>query len=231
MGCSFCASTIGGKNRDLTPGEMLGQILKVQRNEELRISNIVLMGTGEPLDNMENVLKFLELVNHGEGINVGMRHITISTCGLVPEIIRLADLNYQITLAISLHGPNDEIRKSLMPIANKYSYEELLEACRYYIEKTKRRITFEYALIDEVNDNKYHAKELANRLRGMMCHVNLIPINKIAERKYEKAKKDRIQEFKEVLTASGIETTTRRELGSDIDAACGQLRRSYSSDN
>lgn len=231
MGCSFCASTIGGKNRDLTPGEMLGQILKVQSNEELRISNIVLMGTGEPLDNMENVLKFLKLVNHVEGINIGMRHITISTCGLVPEIISLANLNYQITLAISLHAPNDEIRKSLMPIANKYSYEELLEACRYYIEKTKRRITFEYALIDEVNDSKYNAKELAQRLRGMMCHVNLIPINKISERKYEKAKKDRIEEFKEVLIANGIETTTRRELGSDIDAACGQLRRSYSSDN
>ena len=227
MGCSFCASTIGGKNRDLTSGEMIGQILKVQRDAGVEISNIVLMGSGEPLDNLKNVLKFFKIVNHPEGINIGMRHITLSTCGLVPEIINLADMNLQITLAISLHAPNDEIRKRLMPIANRYSYDELLNACNYYIEKTNRRITFEYALIDGVNDRKEQAKELSIKLKGMLCHVNLIPINKVKEREYEKSQKARIEEFKQVLLINGIETTVRRELGSDIDAACGQLRRSY----
>ncbi len=227
MGCSFCASTIGGKNRDLTGGEMIGQIMKVQRDAGVEISNIVLMGSGEPLDNLKNVLKFFKIVNHPEGINIGMRHITLSTCGLVPEIINLADMNLQITLAISLHGPNDEIRKRLMPIANKYSYDELLNACNYYIEKTNKRITFEYALIDGINDRKEDAKELSTKLKGMLCHVNLIPINKVKDRGYEKSQRARIEEFKQVLLLHGIETTVRRELGSDIDAACGQLRRSY----
>jgi 23S rRNA (adenine2503-C2)-methyltransferase len=231
MGCSFCASTIGGKNRDLTGGEMIGQILKVQRDAGVTISNIVLMGTGEPLDNLKNVLRFFKIVNHPEGINIGMRHITLSTCGLVPEIINLADMNLQITLAISLHAPNDEIRKRLMPIANKYSYDELLNACNYYIEKTNKRITFEYALIDGVNDRKEQAKELSTKLKEMLCHVNLIPINKVKERGYEKSQKARIEEFKQVLLLNGIETTVRRELGSDIDAACGQLRRSYKTES
>jgi 23S rRNA (adenine2503-C2)-methyltransferase len=185
------------------------------------------MGTGEPLDNLKNVLRFFKIVNHPEGINIGMRHITLSTCGIVPEIINLADMNLQITLAISLHAPNDEIRKRLMPIANKYSYDELLNACNYYIEKTNKRITFEYALIDGVNDRKEQAKELSTKLKEMLCHVNLIPINKVKERGYEKSQKARIEEFKQVLLLNGIETTVRRELGSDIDAACGQLRRSY----
>jgi 23S rRNA (adenine2503-C2)-methyltransferase len=227
MGCSFCASTIGGKSRDLTGGEMIGQILKVQRDAGVTISNIVLMGTGEPLDNLKNVLRFFKIVNHPEGINIGMRHITLSTCGLVPEIINLADMNLQITLAISLHAPNDEIRKRLMPIANKYSYDELLDACKYYVEKTNKRITFEYALIDGINDRKEQALELSLKLKGMLCHVNLIPINKVKERKYKKSQKTSVEEFKQILLQNGIETTVRRELGSDIDAACGQLRRSY----
>jgi 23S rRNA (adenine2503-C2)-methyltransferase len=227
MGCSFCASTIGGKNRDLTAGEMLGQILIVEKDSKCKISNIVLMGAGEPLDNFENVIKFLRLVNHPEGINIGMRHITLSTCGLVPEIKRLADLNMQITLAISLHAPNDEIRRSIMPIARKYSIDDLLDVCRYYINKTNRRITFEYSLIDGVNDSDDNAKELSQRLKGLLCHVNLIPINKVRERKFEKSTSDRVEAFKKILVNNGIETTVRRELGSDIDAACGQLRRKY----
>lgn len=227
MGCSFCASTIGGKNRDLTGGEMIGQILKVQKDAGIEISNIVLMGTGEPLDNLKNIFRFFDIVNHIEGINIGMRHITLSTCGLVPEILDLAEMNLQITLAISLHAPNDEIRKKLMPVANRYSYNELINACKHYIEKTNRRITFEYALIDGINDRKEHARELALRLKGILCHVNLIPINKVKERTYEKSHKSNIEEFKKILISNGIETTIRRELGSDIDAACGQLRRSY----
>jgi 23S rRNA (adenine2503-C2)-methyltransferase len=231
MGCSFCASTIGGKNRDLTAGELIGQILKVQNDSKDVISNVVLMGTGEPLDNLENVLKFLNIINHPEGINIGMRHITISTCGLVPAVKELADMNLQITLAISLHAPNGEIRKKLMPVANRYSYDELLDACKYYINRTNRRITFEYALIDGVNDRDEHARELSARIRGMLCHVNLIPVNKIRERSFNKSQKSRIEAFKDILISNGIETTIRRELGSDIDAACGQLRRSYMEEN
>ncbi|EYE89278.1 50S rRNA methyltransferase [Fervidicella metallireducens AeB] len=227
MGCTFCASTIGGKNRDLTPGEMLGQVLKVQRDSNLKVSNVVLMGTGEPLDNFENVIKFIKLVNHGEGLNIGMRHLTLSTCGLVPEIKRLADFNMQITLAISLHAPNDEVRRSIMPIAYKYSFDELLDACKYYINKTGRRITFEYSLISGVNDSDDNAKELSNKLKGILCHVNLIPVNKVEGKIYSKSNKERIEAFRKILNANGIETTIRRELGSDINAACGQLRRSY----
>lgn len=227
MGCSFCASTIGGKNRDLTSGELIGQILKVQRDSGRRISNIVLMGTGEPLDNFENVVNFLGIVNHPQGINIGMRHITISTCGLVPEIKRLADLNLQLTLAVSLHAPNDDVRCKIMPIARRYSMDELLDACRYYIDRTGRRITFEYALIDGVNDGDDMAYELSSRLKGLLCHVNLIPVNKVVERDFEKSAKKRIEAFRDILQSNGIETTIRRELGSDINAACGQLRRSY----
>ncbi len=231
MGCSFCASTIGGKNRDLTAGEMIGQILKVQRDAGAKISNVVLMGTGEPLDNMKNVLRFFDILNHPEGINIGMRHITLSTCGLVPEIISLADKNLQITLAISLHAPNNEIRKKLMPIAVKYSYDELISACKYYVKRTNRRITFEYALIHGVNDREEHARELSLKLKDLLCHVNLIPINKVKERAYEKSLKSNIEAFKEILLKNGIQATVRRELGSDIDAACGQLRRSYTTAN
>lgn len=228
MGCSFCASTIGGKNRDLTSGEMLGQILKVQNDSSQRISNIVLMGTGEPLDNFDNVIKFLSIVNHPLGINIGMRHITISTCGLVPKIKKLADMQMQLTLAVSLHAPNDDIRKKTMPIAYKYSIGELMDACNYYIKKTNKRITFEYALINGVNDSDENAAELSKLLKGMLCHVNLIPVNEIKEREYKKSNAQNIEGFKKLLLRNGIETTIRRELGSDINAACGQLRRLYS---
>ncbi|KRQ86928.1 putative dual-specificity RNA methyltransferase RlmN [Caloramator mitchellensis] len=227
MGCSFCASTIGGKVRNLTAGEMLGQILTIMKDQNIKINNIVLMGTGEPLDNFENVIKFLNIVNDPNGINIGMRHITLSTCGLVPEIKRLAELKLQITLAISLHAPNDDIRKNIMPVAKKYGLDELLDACRYYTEMTNRRITFEYALMQGINDSVENAYELARRLDGILCHVNLIPINPIMEREYEKPNKFRIEQFKDVLTSSGINATIRRELGSDIDAACGQLRRRH----
>ena len=228
MGCSFCASAIGGKNRDLTAGEMLGQVLKVQKDSGEKISNIVLMGTGEPLDNFENVIKFLNIVNHPQGINIGMRHITISTCGLVPQILRLADMQLQITLAISLHAPNDALRRKTMPVAYKYSINELMEACNYYIVKTNRRITFEYALINGLNDSQKDAQELSELLKGMLCHVNLIPINEIKEREYKKSNSLNVEKFKKLLEQNGIETTVRRELGSDINAACGQLRRLYS---
>ncbi|CDF57890.1 23S rRNA (adenine(2503)-C(2))-methyltransferase RlmN [Thermobrachium celere] len=227
MGCKFCASTIGGKVRNLTPGEMIGQILTVQNDIKEKISNVVLMGTGEPLDNFDNTIKFLELLKEPEGLHIGMRHITISTCGLVPEIKRLADLNYQITLAISLHAPNDIIRRQIMPIAYRYPMEELLEASKYYIEKTGRRITFEYTMIEGFNDKKEHAKELAEKLRGLLCHVNLIPVNTVVERDLKRSNQESILRFKNILEENGIDTTIRRELGSDIDAACGQLRRRY----
>ncbi|CCJ34186.1 23S rRNA (adenine(2503)-C(2))-methyltransferase RlmN [Caloramator australicus] len=227
MGCSFCASTIGGKIRDLSPGEMLGEVLAISKDQNIRISNIVLMGTGEPLDNFDNVLKFLELINSKEGLNIGMRHITLSTCGLVPEIKRLADLRLQLTLAISLHAPNNDKRKKIMPIANRYSMNELLEACRYYVEKTNRRITFEYALIKDINDSIEDAKELSKRLEGLLCHVNLIPVNPVSERNFERPDRKRIENFRDILESHGINTTIRRELGNDIDAACGQLRRRF----
>lgn len=227
MGCKFCASTLGGIVRNLTSGEILGQIIRAQSELKERISNIVLMGSGEPLDNFHNVLKFIYNVNAEYGLNIGQRHITLSTCGIVPKIRELADLNLQITLAISLHAPNDEIRKQTMPIAKAYSINELLEVCRYYISKTNRRITFEYALVKGFNDKKENAEELSKILKGMLCHVNLIPINEINESELKKSNMDDINKFKEVLIKHGIETTIRREMGLDINAACGQLRRSY----
>jgi 23S rRNA (adenine2503-C2)-methyltransferase len=227
MGCKFCASTIGGVVRNLTSGEILGQIIKAQSDLKERISNIVLMGSGEPLDNFENVLKFIYNVNAEYGLNIGQRHITLSTCGIVPKIKELADLNLQITLAISLHAPNDEIRKQTMPIARAYTIEELLDTCRYYIHKTNRRITFEYALVKGFNDKKEDAEELSKILKGMLCHVNLIPINEIDESNLKKSNMEEIEKFKEILVKNGIETTVRREMGLDINAACGQLRRSY----
>lgn len=227
MGCSFCASTIGGIVRNLSPGEMVDEITAMERDGEERISNIVLMGSGEPLDNYENVIKFLRIVNNPQGLNIGMRHITLSTCGLVPEIYNLAKLNLQITLAISLHAPNDEIRKKIMPVANKYPIEEIMKACREYINNTNRRITFEYSMIRGVNDSNENAKELAALLKGLLCHVNLIPVNKVEERDYRKSAVERIQEFKKILESRGVEVTIRRELGADINAACGQLRKNY----
>ena len=227
MGCSFCASTLGGMVRNLSSGEILAQLLVASKVVNERISNIVLMGSGEPLDNYDNVMKFLGLVNAKEGFNIGQRHITLSTCGIVPKIKELADKELQITLAISLHAPNDELRKKMMPIANKYSIEELIDACRYYINKTNRRITFEYALVKNTNDGLEKARELSTLLKNLLCHVNLIPVNEVRENDYVKSTNDSVKQFSDALTKYGIETTVRREMGSDINAACGQLRRSY----
>ena len=227
MGCKFCASTIDGRVRNLTTGEILSQVLVVQNYISERISNIVLMGSGEPLDNYDNVVKFLEVVSAEYGLNIGQRHITLSTCGIVPKIYELADKEFSITLAISLHAFNDEKRKDIMPIANKYSISEILKACKYYIDKTNRRITFEYALVKEINDGTEDAKALGKLLKGILCHVNLIPVNEIKENTYKRSSKKAIEDFSEILKTYGIEVTTRREMGSDINAACGQLRRSY----
>ncbi|AYD40016.1 23S rRNA (adenine(2503)-C(2))-methyltransferase RlmN [Clostridium fermenticellae] len=227
MGCKFCASTLGGRIRNLSTGEILAQILNAQYKIKDRISNVVLMGSGEPLDNYINVLKFLDMVNSNYTFNIGQRHITLSTCGLVPKILDLADKEYQLTLAISLHAPNDKLRKLTMPIANEYSISEIIDACKYYIKKTNRRISFEYALIKDLNDMDECAYELIKLLKGMLCHVNLIPINKVRERNYEKSSLSNVKRFYDILEKNGIETTIRREMGSDINAACGQLRRSY----
>lgn len=228
MGCKFCASTIGGLVRQLKPSEMLEQIYAVERATGEKISNIVIMGTGEPFDNFDAMVQFLEIINSKEGRNIGQRSITVSTCGLVPEIRRFADMNLQVNLAISLHAPDDETRQKLMPIATRYSMEELLSACRYYLEKTNRRITFEYSMIQGVNDSAAMAAMLGRRLHGMLCHVNLIPVNPVEGREYDKSNSDTIRLFKEKLEKQGINTTIRRSLGTDVDAACGQLRRSHS---
>ena len=225
MGCKFCASTIGGKVRNLTPGEILGQVICVQKDVGERISNIVMMGIGEPLDNFENVIKFLQNVNHKDGLNIGYRHISLSTCGLVDKIYRLSEYNFPITLSISLHAPTDEIRKTIMPVANKFSVDELLDACRKYIENNSRRISFEYAIIKGVNDSVECADILANKLKNMLCHVNLIPVNNVEENQFVKPDKNGIMKFKAFLERKGINATVRRELGSDISASCGQLRR------
>lgn len=227
MGCTFCASTLDGVVRNLSTGEIIAQILVAQKYIEERISNIVLMGSGEPLDNYNNVIKFIRLVNEKYTLNIGKRHITLSTCGIVPKIKDLADEETQITLAISLHAPTDFIRKQSMPIANKYSIKELIDICNYYIEKTGRRITFEYALIKNFNDRDIHAEELSKILKGLLCHVNLIPVNEVKERNYERSDNDSIEKFKNILEKNKIQVTIRREMGSDINAACGQLRRSY----
>lgn len=231
MGCKFCASTVDGVVRNLTAGEITAQILKAQKELGERISNVVLMGSGEPFDNYENVIKFIELINSDEGLNIGQRHITLSTCGIVPKIKELANRKMQITLAISLHAPNDKIRKTMMPIANKYPIDELLDACMYYYKTTNRRISFEYALVKGVNDKKEDAEELSNLLKGMLCHINLIPVNEIKENNYEKSNIKNINSFKYILSENGIETTVRRKMGSDINAACGQLRRNYIKNN
>lgn len=225
MGCKFCASTGIKFIRNLTSGEIVEQILAVQRDEKTKISNIVFMGIGEPLDNYDNVLKAINILNNPKGLNIGARHISISTSGIVPKIYELADRDYQFTLSISLHATNDEKRSKMMPINNKYNIEELMKACKYYIKKTNKRISFEYALAKDNNDNLEDAKELVKLLKGMLCHVNLIPINKIENGQYIKSTNENIIKFRDYLNANGITATIRRELGSDIDAACGQLRR------
>ncbi len=228
MGCSFCASTLAGLSRHLTPSEMLGQILAAQNDTGERISNIVMMGIGEPLDNYDNSVKFLRLVNCPDGINIGYRHISLSTCGVVPGIYRLAEENFPITLSISLHAPTQEYRESIMPVARKWSIDELLSACRDYIKDTGRRISFEYTMIDSVNDSEECARTLAKLLSGMLCHVNLIPLNDVRERNFKKSNTKSIQNFAAILEKNGITATVRRRLGSDINASCGQLRRDES---
>ncbi len=224
MGCRFCASTIGGLKRNLSPGEIAGQILAAQRKTGERISHVVVMGTGEPFDNYNNLASFIRIINDPNGLDIGMRNITVSTCGLVPKILQFAEDFPQVNLAISLHAANDEMRSEIMPINKKYPMETLLASCREYTEKTSRRITFEYTLVKGVNDSTEHAKMLASRLSGMLCHVNLIPLNKVAETGYDTAERGAVLHFQKVLSENGIPATIRRELGDDIDAACGQLR-------
>lgn len=227
MGCRFCASTLGGLERNLTASEMLSQVYEIQRISGERVSNIVVMGTGEPLDNYDNFLEFVHRISDENGLNISQRNITASTCGLVEKIRQLAEENLQITLAISLHAPNDTMRRELMPVANKYTIAEIMEACHYYYEKTGRRITFEYSLVKDSNDSEAAALELCGLLKGFNCHVNLIPVNPIKERNYRHSEEKYIQKFKLILERNGINVTIRRELGSDINAACGQLRKSY----
>ncbi len=225
MGCTFCATGKSGFSRNLTPSEMLSEIQTAQRDAGVRISNVVLMGMGEPLDNYQNVLRFLELVSSENGLNIGMRHISLSTCGLVNRIYDLADKKLQLTLSVSLHAPNDEIRSRTMPVNRKWNVEELLKACRYYSDVTGRRISFEYAMISGVNDSDACAAELASRLRGIISHVNLIPVNDVTGTGYRKSGEDRLRKFSAILEKRGITATVRRTLGSDIEASCGQLRR------
>ena len=227
MGCAFCASTIGGLVRRLEPYEMLDEVLFTQIDSGLPISRIVLMGIGEPLDNFENVMRFLELVNSEEGMNISMRHISLSTCGLVPKIDELAKKKLQISLAISLHGPNNEIRSRVMPVNKAYPIEELLDACRRYFDATGRRIHFEYAMIDGVNDSVDNAKELLRRLKGLPAHFNLIPLNHVEESPLKPSSRAAVATFQKTLEDGGITATVRRTLGGDIDASCGQLRRKY----
>ncbi len=227
MGCAFCASTIGGRVRSLEPYEMLDEVLFTQVDSKLPVSHIVLMGIGEPLDNFDNVMRFLELVNSEDGMNISMRHISLSTCGLVPKIDELAEKKLQISLAISLHGPNDEIRNRIMPVNKAYPIDVLLEACRRYYAATSRRIHFEYAMIDGLNDSRECAKELLRRLKGLPAHVNLIPLNHVEESPLKPSSKAAVAAFQKTLEDGGVTATVRRTLGGDIDASCGQLRRKY----
>lgn len=226
MGCRFCASTIGGLKRNLTPGEIAGQILAAQRQTGERISHVVVMGTGEPFDNYDNLAAFIRIINDSNGLDIGMRNITVSTCGLVPKIARFAEDFPQVNLAISLHAASDEMRSEIMPVNKTYPMEVLLAACREYTVKTSRRITFEYTLVKGINDSTEHAKMLASKLHGMLCHVNLIPLNKVEETGYDTTERGAVLKFQKVLNENGIPATIRRELGDDIDAACGQLRLS-----
>ena len=225
MGCKFCASTLDGLERNLLPGEMLDQIYRIAAITGEKISNIVVMGTGEPLDNYDNLLKFIHLLNDERGMNLSQRNITVSTCGIVPKIKALAEEKLQITLALSLHAPTDEKRKALMPIANSYSLNEVMDACRFYFDKTGRRVSFEYALVSGVNDRDEEVSELTHLLKGMNCHINLIPVNPIKEREFKSTNRLRVLEFQKKLEKNGINVTIRREMGRDIDGACGQLRR------
>ena len=225
MGCTFCATGKSGFSRDLAPSEMLAQIEAAQRDLKLRVANVVLMGMGEPLDNFDNVLRFIELVTSPQGLNIGARHITLSTCGIVPKIYELAQRKLPINLAVSLHAPNDGIRVRTMPVAKAYPMDVLLKACRDYFAATGRRVTFEYAMISGVNDSDAHARELAEKLGGMQCHVNLIPVNSVEGTGYKKSDLQRQQAFVNILTARGIAATVRRTLGSDINASCVQLKR------
>ncbi len=225
MGCAFCASGIGGFKRHLRPSEILSQIYTAQRDLGLRISRIVLMGMGEPLDNFDNVMKFLELVSDENGLNIGMRHISLSTSGIVPRIYDLLDRKPQLTLSVSLHAPNDEIRSKIMPVNKSWNVDELLNACKVYADTTSRRISFEYAMMKGVNDTPDCARELSRRLKGILCHVNLIPANEVKEKEHTRSDDASIEQFKSILEKNGLNVTIRRTLGSDINASCGQLRR------
>ncbi len=227
MGCRFCASTLGGLTRNLLPGEILSQVYQIQRHSKERVSNVVIMGTGEPLDNFDHVLKFIRMLSDENGLHISQRNITLSTCGIVPGIYRLAREKLQITLALSLHAPTQEKRMELMPIARKYELSEVLEACRAYFEQTGRRLTFEYSLVGGVNDSREDADRLAELLGDMNCHVNLIPVNPIRERSYVQSDRSVTEAFKSKLEKCGINATIRREMGRDIGGACGQLRKSY----
>lgn len=230
MKCSFCASTIDGCVRSLFPSEILSQVYEIERDNsdtELRVSHIVMMGMGEPLENYENVLKFLELITDENGKNISARHISVSTCGVVPKIYDLIEKHPQFTLSVSLHAPNDEIRSRIMPVNKKWHVDELLEACRRYTQTTGRRISFEYAMMSGINDTDECALELVNKLKGMLCHVNLIPANEVRENDYVRSGNSRIVSFSNILNSNGINTTVRRSLGGDIDASCGQLRRKH----
>lgn len=227
MGCAFCASTIGGLKRNLSASEMLGQIYQIQKIIGERVSNIVIMGTGEPLDNYDNFLKFIHILTDEHGLNISQRNVTVSTCGIVPRILELAEEHLQITLALSLHGSTQEKRRKLMPVANKYELGEVLSACDTYFEKTGRRVTFEYSLVHRVNDTDEDARELSALLAPRNCHLNLIPVNPVKERSFQRPSRKSALNFKNKLEKSGINVTIRREMGSDIDGACGQLRRRY----
>ena len=227
MGCKFCASTLDGLERNLTPSEMLDQIYAITRLTGERVSNVVVMGTGEPMDNYNNILKFLHLLTDENGLNISQRNVTVSTCGIVPRMRQLADEKLQITLALSLHATTDEKRRKLMPIANRYSIKGLMEVCQYYFEQTGRRITFEYSLVGGVNDTEEDARELIALAKPLCCHINLIPVNPIKERDYVQSDTKHIQAFKNKLESKMIHVTIRREMGRDIDGACGQLRRRH----
>ena len=231
MGCRFCASTLDGLVRGLTAGEMIDQIYQIGKDIGERISNVVVMGTGEPLDNYDNLLKFIELLTDEHGINISQRNLTVSTCGIVPRMRQLADEKLAITLALSLHASNQEKRLELMPVANKYEISEVIDACKYYFEQTGRRITFEYSLVGGVNDTDEDARQLTQLIRGINCHVNLIPVNPIKERDYVQSNAKVIEAFKNKLEKAGINATVRREMGRDIDGACGQLRKRYKDNN
>lgn len=227
MGCRFCASTLDGLERNLLPSEMLEQVYAITRHTGERVSNVVVMGTGEPMDNFENLLQFITLLTDENGLHMSQRNITVSTCGIVPRMRQLADRQLQITLALSLHAATDEKRRKLMPIADRYSLHELMEICAYYFEKTGRRITFEYSLVRGVNDTQEDASQLGELIKGLNCHVNLIPVNPIKERDYVQSERRAVEAFKNKLEKNGINVTIRREMGRDIDGACGQLRRRY----